>query len=288
MAASSAKGMKTAVWLISAVLFALYLIGADRVYHVLSGKSYFVRQPAGFLPQAQGHLKLSSVCDYAPVNNPFEEGKEFRAKFYYPPDENGPVKLRVFFRSPDAVYEVVPNRRSFWAHTMKIAVNFCASTAGLENGVFTLGLSVEDKNGLQMAWIDSFFERTAGGPLIYVARPVALAPAPASDPITFALNRLDNNVIQGWVVLAGAEMNDYNAYVVIRNADGVRKAYYAPLYTRMDIAGRRGDPRAANSGFRISFSRDEFPPGTCTIRMALQSRRTGEVFESAQKLTVRR
>ena len=50
----------------------------------------------------------------------------------------------------------------------------------------------------------------------------------------------------------------------------------------------RGDPRAANSGFKIAFPKNEFPPGTYAVRMALQSRETGEVLESAQKWTTGR
>ena len=283
----STSGMKTAAWLAFAAAFGLYLFQADRVYHALSGKSHAVQMPAGFSPPARGDLKLSSVFDYAPVNNKFEEGKEFRAKFYTISNRLGCAQVRVFFRSPAAVYELAANRRSLWAHAEKLAVNFFASTAGLENGVYTLGLSVVDDNGPRLAWIDSFFERVPGGPVKYVARPVPLAPGRVREDLTFSIEHIRANRIQGWVVLAGAEMNAYNAYVIVQGPGRSRRAYYAPLYTRRDVAAARGDDRAANSGFRIDFPKDEFPPGTYTIKLAVQSRQTGEIFESAHKKSAR-
>ena len=284
----SAKKWIWAAWLAFVLGFVLYLFRADRAYHALSGRSHLVRMTAEVPPPARGDLKLSSVFDYAPVNNKFEEGKEFRAKFYTIADAKTVAKTRVFFRSPGAVYELAANRRPLWAHARKAAVNFFASTAGLETGVYTLGLAVEDDDGPRMAWLDSFFEKTPGGPVKYVARPVALALGRTCPDVAFAFECIGTDGIQGWVVRAGADMDDYHAYVVVAGPGGFRRAYYAPLYTRMDVAAQRGDPRAANSGFKIAFPKNEFPPGTYAVRMALQSRETGEVLESAQKWTTGR
>ena len=284
---SAKKWIRTA-WLAFALGFVLYLFQADRAYHALTGRSHLVRMTAEVPPPARGDLKLSGIFDYAPVNNKFEEGKEFRARFYKIADAEGVAKTRVFFRSPAAVYELAANRRPLWAHAMKVAVNFFASTAGLETGVYTLGLAVEDDDGLRMAWLDSFFEKTPGGPVKYVARPVALAPGRTCPDVVFAFERIGMDSIQGWVVRAGADMDDFNAYVVVTDSRGFRRAYYAPLYTRMDVADQRGDPRAANSGFKIVFPKNEFAPGSYAVHMALQSRQTGEVLESAQKWTAGR
>ena len=279
----SAKKWIWAAWLAFVLGFVLYLFRADRAYHALSGRSHLVRMTAEVPPPARGDLKLSSVFDYAPVNNKFEEGKEFRAKFYTIADAKTVAKTRVFFRSPGAVYELAANRRPLWAHARKAAVNFFASTAGLETGVYTLGLAVEDDDGPRMAWLDSFFEKTPGGPVKYVARPVALALGRTCPDVAFAFECIGTDGIQGWVVRAGADMDDYNAYVVVAGPGGFRRAYYAPLYTRMDVAEQRNDLRAANSGFKINFPNNEFPPGAYAVQLALQSRQTGEVFESAQK-----
>ena len=284
----SAKKWIWAAWLAFVLGFVLYLFQADRAYHALSGRSHLVRMTAEVPPPARGDLKLSSVFDYAPVNNKFEEGKEFRAKFYTIADAKTVAKTRVFFRSPGAVYELAANRRPLWAHARKAAVNFFASTAGLETGVYTLGLAVEDDDGPRMAWLDSFFEKTPGGPVKYVARPVALALGRTCPDVAFAFECIGTDGIQGWVVRAGADMDDFNAYVVVAGPGGFRRAYYAPLYSRRDVADQRGDPRAVNSGFKINFPENEFPPGTYAVQLAVQARSTGEVFESAQKTKVRR
>ena len=283
-----ARKRPTAVWLLFVAVFVLYLFQADRVYHAASGKSHLVRLPAGAPSPARGDLKMSNVFDYTPVNNKFEEGKEYQAKIYDMADTQGHATVRVFFRSPVAVYELAAGRRSLWAHDLKDAVTFFASTTGLKPGIYTLGLAVTDDNGTRMSWFDNFFEKKAGGPVKYVARPVDLAPGRVREDLVYALEGLRADSLSGWVVLAGTEMNDCNAYVVVTDRRGYRRAYYAPLYSRRDVAEQRGDPRAVNSGFKINFPENEFPPGTYAVQLAVQARPTGEVFESAQKTKVRR
>ena len=89
-------------------------------------------------------------------------------------------------------------------------------------------------------------------------------------------------VIEGWAVLDHAEMDDYNAYLSFEDSNAVSKVFYAPLFTRMDIAAMYEDVRAANSGFHVRIPRGEFAPGTYRINVALDSRKTGEVIESLQ------
>ena len=124
-----------AAWSLLNLFFAVYLLQAERIYPLISGTSYAVKCSDGFSLRAKGVLPLVAVFDYPPVNNKFIEGKEYRGEFSTIAKISDRAQVRVFFRAADSVYEVLENRRSFWAHAKKIAVNMFASTSGLENGV---------------------------------------------------------------------------------------------------------------------------------------------------------
>jgi len=282
----SDKRSRTAAYLLFVILFITYVLNADSVYYALSGKSYAVKLRHDFSLQAKGDPRLLLVFDYSPVNNKFEEGKLFRAQFVRVANASGNAQLRAFIRSTDALYEVIENRRSFWADSKKRAVNVFVSTSGLENDIYQLGLYLSDDEGVRVVWTDVFFERVDGGPVEYSARPVATVPARISGDLKFGVERLgkekESIVFQGWAVLENIEMNDYNAYIKIEDPDGVSKTFYAPLYTRMDIASMYDDPRAANSGFRIKVPRGEFAPGNHAIKVVVKHRKTGDTIESVQ------
>jgi hypothetical protein len=285
----SEKSSRTAAYLLFVILFVTYVLNADSVYYALSGKSHAVKLPHDILLHAKGDLQFLHGGDHSLVNNQFEEGKVFRGRSIRVANASGKAQLRVFIRSTDALYEVIENRRSFWAQSRKRVVNFFISTSGLEDGIYQLGLYLSDDEGVRVAWTDSFFERVDGGPVDYMARPVAPVPARISEDLKFSIERLgkakESIVFRGWAVLENIEMNDYNAYIKIEDSHGVSKTFYAPLYTRMDIASMYDDPRAANSGFRIKVPRGEFAPGNHAIKVVVKHRKTGETVESVQTET---
>lgn len=273
------------------ILFVVYLIHADRVYFFLSGKSYMERITTDDSLFPRDTLQMDSVLDHAPANNPFDEGKGFRGKFVGIENKKGNTNVRVFFRSPSALFALKANRRSFWEGAEKTVVNFYASTSGLERGVYQLGLSLADDKGKRFAWVDSFFEKVKGGPVEYIARPVAPLQAAISKDLEFDMESVDRRykkiVCAGWAVLADADMNGFNAYLLVKDAAGTARTFYAPLYARMDLRAKYDDPRAANGGFRIKMLQQELPPGEYTVSVVLQSRKTGEALESAQSKKIR-
>ena len=256
------------------------------VYFMLSGKSYLEKIPGGNLLFPRDTLQMLSVVDHPPVNNPFEEGKGFRGEFVGFENKKGYTKVCVFFRSTDALFELIENRRSFWERSEKSVVNFFASTTGLEKGIFQMGLYLSDDKGKRFAWINSFFEKVNSGPVEYFARPIAPVRAKTSEDLEFDIENFDRKykkiVCEGWIVLENANMNDFNAYLLIKDSRGVSKTFYTPLYARMDLISKYNDRRAANGGFRIKIPQDEFPPGNYTVSVILQSRKTDEAIESAQ------
>ncbi len=260
------------------------MLCADSLYHGLSGHSYVVKLSENLPLPTRGDLGLRSVFDYEPVNNTYAEGIRFRGEFNEVSDRGGNAKVRVFLRSPDALYEVIENRRSFWAHSMKIAVNFFASTAGLEKGIYQIGLYVADDKGERFAWIDQCFEKIAGGPVIYRPRPVATVPTVSDKDMMVRIEKheriKDDIVLQGWVIHDHTEMSDYNAFVKIKNGITAVKIFYAPLFARTDISTGDTDPRAVNRGFKIKIPLSELPLYPYTISVVLQSRKTGEAIES--------
>ncbi len=272
-----------AAWLVFTIGFSIYLLQADRVYHALRDGSYIQKLPEHFSMRAKGDLQVLNTFEARPVSNRFEEGRSFRGRLSQLADQSGKAKVRVFFRSSDAMYEVIENRRSFLG-TARQTVSFFTSTSGLEAGDYTVGLYLRDDDGESFAWISNSFTKVAGGTSVYIARPVSLPPASIGETIQFSVENIYPKdiywVVQGWVVLADAEMTDYNAYVVIQDADGVSKAFYAPLYTRMDIASRQGDDRSAHSGFLIQIPSSEYTRWPSAIQIALQSRKTGTILES--------
>jgi hypothetical protein len=280
------KNVTITAWLLCIIFFLVYIVNADKVYHALSGKSYVVKKPAAFSLHAKGDLQANRNCDTSQINNDFEEGKGFRGGFNQIANKSGTAKIRVFFRSDHALYEVIENRQSFWLDATKSAVRFFASTPELEKGIYTTGLYLSDDDGERFVWINSCFEKVAGGPVDYTARPVALVSTGVSKNLHFNIEQIGKEDIRfslrGWVVLDNAEMDDYNAYITIRDSKDVVKAFYAPLYTRMDISSRFEDIRAANSGFFIFVPKSEFAYGKLTIKVMVKSRTTGEVIESAQ------
>jgi hypothetical protein len=285
----SKKSVKTAAGLFFAIFlitYAIFIFNADNVYFLLSGKSYIkkIHDDRSFYPK--GNLEMRFVFDYPPVNNAFEEGKGFRGRLVGVLNKKGNIKVRVFFRSAVALYEVIENNCSFWANPEKNVVNFFASTAGLENGVYQIGLDLSDDRGERFAWIDSFFEKASGGPMEYVARPVAPLLAKISKDLKFGIEKFDRKykeiVCKGWIRLDGADMNDFNAYLLIKDSDGILKTFYTPLYTRMDLASKTNNLRTANCGFRIKVPADEFPPDNYMLSMVLRSRKTGKCIGSAQ------
>jgi len=289
MSGFSEKRVRMAAWLFFVMFFLVYMFNADRVYHAVSGKFHVAKSPDTFSLPARGDLPMLSFFDYHPVNNKFKEGIVIRGMLSPFANTSGQAKARVFFRSPDALYEVIGNRYSFLPDSLYGGMDFFVSTAALDKGVYTAGLYVRDDEGERFVWLDSVFEKVAGGPVKYGARPVALGLAKASRDVTFALELCskedDGLVLRGWVVLDNAEMEDYNAYITIRDTRGVAKIFYAPLYTRMDIASLYADIRAANSGFEILVPEDECAPGKYSIKVIVKSRKTGEVLESVQTET---
>jgi len=286
----SENSFKMAAWLFFFMFFLVYMFNADRVYHGLSGKPYVSKLPDDFPLHVRGDLNMQYVFDPAPVNNKFEEGKGFSGGFASIANKSGNAKVRVFFRSTEALYEVIKNRRSFWVNALNFfALNFLVSTSGLDNGMYQIGIYLLDDDGERFAWMNSFFEKAAGGPVEYIARPVAVAPTGVSKDLNFAIEPIGkdskNLILQGWAVLDNAEMNDYSAYIEIKDSKNVVEAFYAPLFTRMDIASLYEDIRAANCGFQIKIPQDEFSPGKHVIKVILKSRKTCEVLESVQAET---
>jgi len=283
------KSVKMATGLSFAIFFliyAIYMVQADKIYFLLSGKSHIEKIPNDPSLSLMDALPMRSVVDHPPTNNPFEEGKGFRGQFAGVEDKKGDAKVRVFFRSPDALYELIENHRSFWEGSEKTVVNFYASTAGLEKGIYQMGLYLADDQGKRFAWIGSFFEKAKGGPREYLARPVAPVRAKRSKDLQFAIEdfyrKYKKIVCAGWTVLAHADMSGFNAFLLLKDSAGVGKTYYAPLYARMDLISKYNDRRAVHGGFRIKIPQDEFPPGIYTVSVLLRSRKTGEAIESAQ------
>jgi hypothetical protein len=294
MTSGAATKIRVLAWLLLAMLFSAYLLNADRVYHALSGKSYVWKLPDSFSLRAQGDLSTTwNGEDFdLPVNNEFEEGKGLWGKFMSFADKKGDAQLRVFLRSPHALYEVIGNGHSFWANEKKTSFGFFASTSGLENGVYTIGLYLRDDEGERFTWKDNFFEKIDGGPADYIARSIALPRASAKqEQLNFAFDKIEQKnerlAFSGWVVLDGAHMDDYNAYLSIKDPKGSIKNFYAPLFTRMDIASFYKSTRAASCGFQISIPRAELSSGKHGIRVVLQSRTTGEIIAPERTDTVR-
>lgn len=297
----SEKRVKITAWLLFALVFIVYMLNADRVHYALSGKSYAAKLPDAFSLHAKGNLNVQvSDDDTYLVNNKFVEGAGFRGFIAAGANTSGTAKVRVFFRSSDAVYEVIENRHSFWGDPMKNSINFFASTAALEKGVYSIGLRLTDDGGERFVWLHSFFEKAVDGPVEYIARPAPpLVATRRSKDLKFALEQIDKIenkkrvCLKGWVALENAEMEDYNAYIVIwnsnyiavRDSNNVVKTFYAPLFTRMDIASRYANPCAANSGFLITIPRSECGPGKHAVKVLVKSRKTGEIIESEQTET---
>jgi hypothetical protein len=282
----SPKISRTAAYLAFVILFVIYMINADRVYYALSGVSHAVKLPDDFRLPAAGNLLFSYIGEDFVVNNPFEEGKIVLGRSVRLANERGNGQLRVYLRSTDAVYEVIENRRSFWAPSRNRLRNIFISTSGLKDGIYQLGLYLSDDDGVRAAWTGSLFERVNGGPVVYIARPIAPVTARMSEGLRFSIERIGQEkeaiLLRGWAVLENKDMDDYHAYLKIEDSRGVSQTFYAPLYTRVDIASRYNDPRAANSGFRIRVSRRDLGPGRHSIKVLLRHRKTGEAVESVQ------
>lgn len=268
------------------IIYAIYMVYADKVYFLLSGKSYIEKIPNDHSLSTMDNLPMRSVADHPPTNNRFEEGKGFRGQFVGVENKKGKTNVRVFFRSADALYELVANRRLFWEGADKTVVDLYASTAGLEKGIYQMGLFLSDDKGERFAWIYSFFEKANGGPVEYLARPVAPVPAKSSQGLKFDIEDLIRKykkvVCQGWTVLENAEMNDFNAYLLFKDSAGVSKTFYSPLFARTDLLSKHTDRRAVNCEFRIKVPQDELPPGNYTVAVVLRSRKNGEAIQSAQ------
>jgi hypothetical protein len=282
----SGRGPIAAAYLVLVILFAVYLRNADRVYYALSGQPHAVKLPDDFRLPDKGYIQFFNVGSDFLVNTAFEEGKIFLGRSVRVLNERGGAQLRVFLRSADALYEVVEKRPSFWVESRKRLTNFFIPTSGLKDGVYQLGLFLSDDHGARFAWIASFFEKRAGGPVVYTARPVASVTGRTSDALKFHIGKIEKEekaiLFQGWAVLENADMSDYNAFLKIEDSRGAAQTYCAPLYTRMNMASRYHDPRAADSGFRIKVTRDALAPGTHSIKVVVRHRKTGEVVESAQ------
>ncbi len=267
------------------ILSLTYLINADRLYYALSGRSYPLKLSLPPSLHATGDLQMRAVFDYPPVNNTFEEGKLFRAEFTRITNASGRTVLRLFLRSSHDVYEVIANRRPFWAHSMKIAVNCFIGSVGLPSSVYQIGLYVSDDEGERFAWLPACFEKADDGPRAYIASPTIPTEAIVSKRLNFGLENVSKQEgsiqLSGWVVLQDAQMDDYNAYVTMVGEDGVTRAFYSPLSTRMDIAFLYGDCRAANSGFQVRISEAEFKSKVYSVRLILKSREGGQCIESA-------
>jgi hypothetical protein len=252
----------------------------------LTGKSRAVKLPDDFLLPDKGVIRFFDTGQDFLVNNPFEEGKLLLGRTVRVANERGGAQLRVFLRSPDALFEVADKRHLLWVEPGKRLADFFIPTSGLETGVYQLGLLLSDDEGVRFAWIASFFEKRAGGPVSYTARPVASVTGKTSEGLKFHIGKTDKKektvLLQGWAVLENADLNDYSAFLKIEDSRGVSKTFYAPLYTRMGVASRYNDPRAANSGFRIKVSLDQLAPGRHSIKVLVRHRNTGEAFESAQ------
>lgn len=287
------RRLKLAAWLLFAIFFLVYMLNIDRVLYAVNGKSYVVKLPPSFSVLARGDLKMQWLANYPPVNNRFEEGKGMRIFIPNFANTMGVAKVRLFFKSAEALYEVMANRQAFLADPQKGVVDFFASTSALEAGIYTIGLYVSDDNGERFAWMNTFFEKVPGGPVEYISRPVAVAPSIASKGLQFAIDgismvdRDDNKFVRlsGWIVLENADMDDYCAYITLRDAENATKTFYAPLYTRRDIASLYDDSHAANSGFQITVPHDELTPGKHRITVMVKSRKTGEILESLQSET---
>ena len=286
MKAFTSKRPITAVYLGLVLLFAVYLGNADRVYYALSGKSHAVKLPDDFLLPDKGVIRFFDTGKDFLVNNRFEEGKLLLGRTVPVANERGGAQLWVFLRSPDALFEVTDKRHLLWVEPGKSLVDFFIPTSGLEAGVYQLGLLLSDDEGVRFAWIASFFEKRAGGPVSYTARPVASVIGKTSESLKFHIGKMGKEekavLLQGWAVLENADMNDYSGFLKIEDSRGVSKTFYAPLYTRIGVASRYNDPRAANSGFRIKLSLDQLAPGRHSIKVLVRHRKTGEAFESAQ------
>jgi len=276
---------RTWSWLLWIALLVTYAGHAAKVYHAATGRSYAVRLPDGFSVAASGDLH-GNFPFLSTAKNAFAEEVVFNGQIDKVANGSGNATIRAFFRSSAATYEVIENRRAPLARSETISVNVVASTSEMKNGVYTVGACVADDEGVRVAWLNRFFEKIDGGPVEYVARPVSLTPAGASGGVQFMVEKIDKEkegfVFEGWAVLDHAEMDEYNAYLSFEDSNAVSKAYYAPLFTRMDIAAMYEDVRAANCGFQVRIPPGEFAPGTYRIKVALESRKTGEVIESQQ------
>ena len=284
------KRLKMAAWLFFVLFFLAYMFNADRVYHALSGKAYSVKLPDDSALYAKGDVQYNwSPWGIKTVNDKFEAKLMFSGSVSKVANKSGNAKIRVFFRSPSALYEVMDNRHTFRADTNEIIVNFFASTSQLDKGIYNIGLYLIDDDGARFVWMNSFFEKAADGPVEYIARPVDLAPTGVSTDLNFAIESIGKDgkdiVFQGWAVLGNAEMNDYSAYIAIRDSKNVTKTFYAPFFTRMDIASLYEDIRAANSGFQIRIPQDAVATGKHVVKVIIKSRKTGEVLESVQTET---
>lgn len=279
------KRVKMAAWLLFIVFVIVYMFHADKAYHVLSGKSYAVKLPGDLSLHAKGDLPWHFL-KLRIVKTKFREMVVLNGKVTEIANKSGNAKVRVFFRSPDDLYEVIGSRHSFSADSMEIAVNLFVSTSGLDRGVYQIGLYLFDDAGKRFVWTNNFFNKITGGPVEYIARPVTLVPTRVSKDLKFVIEKIDNEskefLLQGWMVLDNAEMKDYNAHIVLKDPGAVAKAFYAPLFTRMDVASMYDDARAANSGFWIRVSHHDFAPGKHVITVMIKSRKTGEVIESEQ------
>jgi len=278
-----------AAYLLFVALFFVYLVNAARVYHALSGKTHAVKLRPDFPLYPKGQFGYSLFMDPSMVNSPFAEGVEFKALFWRALFAAGNPPLRAFLRSTDALYEVAANRQSFWPQKHRPLMQFFVSTAGLEKGIYQLGLYLFEGTGGRFEWTRHVFEKADGGPAEYVARPLVLGPARISHDLKFRIEGLWETKglieIRGWVAVDNVEMSDYDGYIKIESPAGVAKAFYAPLYTRMDIASMYEDPKAANCGFRIRIPKSEIGAGRYSIKVAVQHRKTHEIFEPARAWT---
>ena len=273
-------------WLLGSLLFVGYLMRADRVCRAFDGKPYLVKLPDNAVLQANWNLDITRWFSPRPVNNKFEEGVAYQGQFTSVSDQHG-ESLRVFFRSKDAIYEVAENRRSFLGSANQAVVNLFVSTSGLKNDVYTLGLSLRDAAGERFAWVDSSFEKVPGGPVGYIARPLALQPSGSREDLKFVVEKMQkkrgNWFMRGWLSLENGEMADYNAYVLVKDSAGVLKTFYAPLLTHLAGETEAGSGQVSYGGFRLKLRHGEFVNGPHLVKVAIESRRTGEVVESVQE-----
>lgn len=289
MTGRSRQKILAAAWLVFAASFVAYLLSADRVYQALSGKPTVARRCGASPQRARGDLQVLPPFEFFLVNNRFEERVGLQVRVNSIINESGRARASIFFRSADAVYEFTGQDAPLLVAPQHGVVKFTVSTAAFERGVYTVGLQLIDDTGERFVWLNCHFEKAAGGPAEYVARPVAVVPGTASRDVKFDIESVVTIeekqlvCIRGWIVLENADMDDYSAYIAVRDAGGAVKAFYAPLYTRMDIASRYADARAANSGFEINIPRDAIAPGKHAVKVVLKSRKTGDVVESEQE-----